>query len=274
MSAETLRIEVPLGAKPTVLWMDAGLHGPDETKRYCFEGLWVVHLYLYTGRVVINDIAYPIRPGYASIMPPGAISVTHFPDLSRHLFAHFSLPPAKENKENLVSIPIMQDLGAAFLAVQDAFEQAVGYATLHPLRAEVKLWDILWQLAGQSLVSAADPLRSHPAVQQALQMIERRLSEPIRVTDLADTIDVSHNHLTRLFHAATGMTVIEYIQNRRIQRARYLLVHSTMPIKAIASEVGIPDLHHFNKIVRKALGEAPRKVRAGRTELEQGGTEL
>jgi AraC-like DNA-binding protein len=244
--------------------MDAGLHGPNEVKRYRFEGLWILHLYLYTGRVVIDGVEFPIRPGYASLMPPGATSETYFPTLSRHLFAHFTLPATKKN---LVSIPVMQDLGAEFLSIHEAFEQALGYAAAHPLRAEVRLWDILWQLAEKSVVPAANPLRGHPAVQETLERIERGLAEPLRVADLATAVNLSHNHLTRLFHAATGMTVIAYIQSRRLQRARHLLLHSTLPIKAIAAEVGIHDLHHFNKIIRATLGAAPRKVRARRPEL-------
>jgi AraC family transcriptional regulator len=265
MHWQSLRSDVPLGAKPTLLWMDVGIHGPEEWKRYRFEGLWILHLYLYAGRIVIDDVEFPIRPGYASLMPPGATSTTYFPELSRHLFAHFTLPAARKN---LVPIPMMQDLGAEFLSLHEAFEQVIAYASVHLLRAEVRMWDILWQLADKSVVPVTDPQRRHPAVHQAIEIIERRLAEPIRVPDLAGAVDLSHNHLTRLFHAATGLTIVEYIQNRRIQRARHLLVHSTLPIKAIAEEVGIRDLHHFNKVIRKALGEAPRRVRARGPEME------
>src|SRR6266508_3472147 len=53
---------------------------------------------------------------------------------------------------------------------------------------------------------------------------------------------VSHNHLTRLFHAETGLTVIAYIRQRRMARARHLLVSSTLSIPAVAASVGISDL--------------------------------
>src|SRR5262245_34479658 len=104
MIPQTTTIDVPLGGKPTVLWMDVGCHGPDEVKQYRFEGLWILHLYTYTGRVVIDNVEYPIRPGYASIMPPGATSITYFPELSRHLFAHFTLPDTTQT----AAIPVMQ----------------------------------------------------------------------------------------------------------------------------------------------------------------------
>jgi transcriptional regulator GlxA family with amidase domain len=72
---------------------------------------------------------------------------------------------------------------------------------------------------------------------------------------------VSHNHLTRLFHAETGQTVIAYIRQRRLTRARHLLVSSTLSIPAVAASVGIPDLQAFNKACRRELGGPPRAIR-------------
>lgn len=264
MSWESHRVSVPLGERPSLLWATVGIHGPDDTRRYCFDRVWIVHLYRYTGSVEINGVTYPIRPGFASIMPPGTTSTTHFPSLSRHLFAHFSLSQSANTR---VTVRTMQDLGDKFAVIHDAFEEMMGYATAYPLRAEVRLWDILWRLAELNADPEAIPPAVHPAVQRVKQMIEIRLADRIRVADLAREIDVSQNHLTRLFRQTTGTTISAYIQSLRMQRAHYLLTHSSLSIKAIAEEVGITDLHYFNKTVRRNLGDAPRRVRARRPEI-------
>ena len=64
-----------------------------------------------------------------------------------------------------------------------------------------------------------------------------------------------------LFHAETGLTVIAYIRQRRMARARHLLVSSTLSIPAVAASVGISDLQAFNKACRRELGGSPRTVR-------------
>ncbi len=255
---------VPLGEKPSLLWATVGIHGPNETKRYCFDRIWIVHLYRYTGSVEIDGVNYPIRPGFASIMPPGATSITHFPSLSRHLFAHFLLPEVTKAQ---VMVRTIQDLGDKFAVIHDAFEEMVGYATAYPLRAEIRLWDILWRLAEMNadLENRTPPV--HPAVQHVKQMVELRLAYRLRVTDLAREIGISQNHLNRLFRMATGTSISLYIQSRRMQRAHYLLTHSSLSIKAIAEEIGFTDLHFFNKTVRRNLGEAPRRVRARRPQI-------
>ena len=107
----------------------------------------------------------------------------------------------------------------------------------------------------------ATAARRQEHLTRALAYIERHLSEPLTVPQIAAAVGVSHNHLTRLFTAGPGLTVVGYLRRRRIEHARQLLVHSTMSISAIASTVGIPDLQAFNKACRTVTGLGPRALR-------------
>ena len=91
--------------------------------------------------------------------------------------------------------------------------------------------------------------------------IESHLAGTFEVPRIAAAVGISHNHLTRLFRATTGDTVVAYIRHRRMQRARHLLRESTLPIPTVAAAVGIPDLQAFNKTCRRELGAAPRALR-------------
>ncbi|MEU6357590.1 helix-turn-helix domain-containing protein, partial [Streptomyces sp. NPDC047072] len=99
------------------------------------------------------------------------------------------------------------------------------------------------------------------ALRAAEAHVEERLAGPLSVPEIARAAGVSPTHLTRLFRADTGLTVVGYIRRRRMERARHLLVSSTLAIPAIAATVGIPDLQAFNKTCRRELGAAPRAVR-------------
>jgi transcriptional regulator GlxA family with amidase domain len=107
-------------------------------------------------------------------------------------------------------------------------------------------------------------------VSTAISYIEGNLARSLTVPSLAAVAGVSHNHLTRLFRAETGTTVVAYIRQRRMARARHLLVSSTLSIPAIAASVGIPDLQAFNKTCHRELGGAPRAVRAGNAVVGSG----
>jgi transcriptional regulator GlxA family with amidase domain len=155
----------------------------------------------------------------------------------------------------------MQDLGAQFVTINQRLEQAIGYFPTQPRRAEARLWDMLWELVAVPAIRGAAPPHRHPAVDRVCSLIELNLAESMRVPDLAREVGLSHNHLIRLFRASFGTTVVGFIQQRRVQRSKHLLLYSTLPIKVIAAEVGMADLHFFNKTIRRTLGASPRQLR-------------
>ncbi len=207
----------------------------------------------------VHDQAFPIRPGHVSITPPFVTLEHHFQGSSMHRVGHFALPVAAGSG---IPIPAMQDVGEAFTAMEASFVEAIGWFSTQPRRAEARVWDILWRLTAPAAPDGGKPTL-HPAVEKTLQSIELRLGETLGVSALADDVDLSHSHLTRLFHQAIGTSIISYIVERRVQRAQHLLVYSTQPIKTIAAQVGVPDLHQFNKTLRRALGQSPSSIRAG-----------
>ena len=232
--------------------MAIGRHGIlQHAETFRLPTLWAVHIYRYHGEIICDGHRLEIHPGFASVFPPDVEIEYRYRGESVHLYAHFQLPVTAPTG----AIPAMQDLAGDFARLNAAFEQAIGWFPTQQLRAEVRLWDILWQLA------AAEPRPTHPAVAEALRLIELRLGDVIYVTGLAKTVGLSQNHLTRLFVAATGKPIATYVRDRRVERAAHLLRHSTLPVKAIAAEVGIPDLHLFNKSIRRAFGVPPRQFR-------------
>ena len=250
---------IPLDFQPTVLIMGIGRHGTLPSERYTLGDVWCLHLYRYHGGMRVQGNEFPIRPGFVSVTPPYATLEHQFDEPHCiHAFAHFSLPVSQGGQ----TIAVMQDAGAEFDRLNAAFEEAIGFFPSSPRRAAVRVWDILWQLTGHA--QPADPAaKLHPAVRQTLQTIELNLSEPLSISDLARAVDLSHSHLSRLFRAEVGSTVIGHLRCRRIERACHLLTYSTLSPKAVAEQVGLPDLHQFNKAVRGALGVSPRAFREG-----------
>jgi len=258
MSWEMTFWQIPLNVQPTILHMGVGRHGTQPIERYQLEGLWSLHLYPYEAEMVIDSVIFPIRSGYAGITPPGARVEYRYRHPVRHHYVHFRYPATTEE---LHSIPAMQSLGDLFVTINGRLEQAIGYFPTQPRRADARLWDLLWELAATPAVHGASPSQRHPAIDRVCSLIELNLAEPMRVPNLAREAGLSHNHLIRLFRATFGTTVTGFIQQRRVQRSKHLLLYSTLPIKVIAAEVGMADLHFFNKTIRRTLGASPREIR-------------
>jgi len=218
------------------------------------EGLWSLHLYRYSADLSVAGQRAWIEPGHAGFTPPGAIAAYRFDGLSTHLYAHLEFPKDAETRD----LPLVFPVGPKFGALWAQTEEAIGLFPTDRRRAEVRIWDV-WL----SVLDAAGSIAPDvpPSVRRALELIEQRLHEPLTVADIAKEVCLSHNHLTRLFRRTTGQTVIEAIQKRRMERARHLLRFTDLPVKQIATMVGIDDLQRFNKAVRRYLGDAPTRLR-------------
>lgn len=249
MEIPALRIN--LAEPPRIAAIGIGTHGPSPRERWRLPGLWCVHAYDYDATLTLDGLALPIAPGSIGVCPAGADLIYAFPGRSTHSFSHFrpAAGPARW------TVPAMTRAGAGWRAFDQGLREAVAWWPTEPRRAEARLWDLLWRLATPAGEVA------HPLVERARRLIELRLGEPLPVSRVARELGCSHNHLIRLFRAELGTTPAAWIRARRAARARHLLTATDMAVAAIAVEVGIPDPHHFNKVVRRELGASPRAVR-------------
>lgn len=248
--------EVPISEPPEVVALGRNAHGFEPVDRYCLPDLWSLHLYGYEAELKIDGMPLEIRPGYIGLTPPGKTMETRYKGISVHIYAHFRANGTTK------SIPAMQDLGEQYDELHRRLYEMNGLASDQPTRVNARVWDVLWHLTTlQSNQAGAKAV--HPVVAKATDRIAKNLSEPISIEALAQDVGVSYSYLARLFQATHGETVVAYIRRQRLERAVYLLERSNLPIKAIASSVGIPDLQHFNKLVRSEFGRSPRAIRHG-----------
>lgn len=249
--------EIDLGRRPRIAQVGLCLHGSRSAESFRLHGLWSLHAYRYQGELRLNRSNYPFKAGCVSLIPPETLVEWRFPSSAPHYYAHFQV----ESPSSLrVQLPLLQNLGDEFDCFCDHFEELTRFQMSDPERAAVRLWDLLYRLKRES-TSPVSNQRLHPSLQIALSIIRNQQSEDIRVGAIARSMGVSHNHLTNLFRNQLGCGAREYIQRERLKRALHLLVHSSLPIKSIAIETGIPDLHYFNKLVHKRAGKSPTEYR-------------
>ncbi|WP_432942553.1 helix-turn-helix domain-containing protein [Kribbella sp. CA-253562] len=249
-------LRLALAQPPEVVNLGAGVHGVHRRRdNFQLPDLWQLHLYNYSADLTLDGTTYAVAPGFVSLTPAGMPVQFDYRGRSEHLYVHFRPRPGGEPSY----VPLVQDAGAAAPQLAELLRSAIEASPSGSARVVAEVWTALWRIAH---LNAGPPDRTgHPAVAAAIAYIEANLARPLTVPELAREAGVSHNHLTRLFHAETGTTVIAYLRRRRLTRARHLLVSSTLSIPAIAASVGIPDLQAFNKACHRELGGSPRAVR-------------
>lgn len=112
------------------------------------------------------------------------------------------------------------------------------------------------------------PESAAPAVVLRCQnLIEGELARPeVNVRWLAEQLECSPDHLSRIFRQTTGTRLTAYLQDRRIRHAKTLLEHSDMNIAEIAWATGFRYPAYFDQVFRAHTSVTPKHFRreAGR----------
>jgi len=130
-------------------------------------------------------------------------------------------------------------------------------AACEPLCAE--FFRALCAAAGtQAAVQAPDA-----RLRRALDLIEQRHAEGLRLDELAAAAGLSPNQLTRLFRARIGLTPHAYLNEARVRHSRALLRHSALPLAEVAAASGFADQAHWQRHYRRLHASTPGAYRKG-----------
>lgn len=96
---------------------------------------------------------------------------------------------------------------------------------------------------------------------QAIEYINFNLQSKLSLATIANALDKNPNYLSTQFKKEFGKTLTQYIQERRIEEAIYMLHSTNMSIQAIAQLVGIEDLSWFSKLFKSITQLTPTEYR-------------
>lgn len=88
-----------------------------------------------------------------------------------------------------------------------------------------------------------------------------RMEERILSADLAECVHISEYHFYRVFKRTTGFTPQQYIKKCRLEKARFLIEHTRLPLLEVSYKTGFADQSHLCREFRTIFGMSPRKLR-------------
>jgi AraC-like DNA-binding protein len=135
----------------------------------------------------------------------------------------------------------LRELLAAMLESQDGVKRQID--DLPALRASTR--EELWRRVNR----ARDFLHAH-------------LGTRVTLFEVAAVACLSPFHLLRTFQAAFRQTPHQYLQYCRLERAKFLLQKTRIPVTAICLDCGFTSLGSFSALFQKTFGISPRKWRA------------
>ena len=110
--------------------------------------------------------------------------------------------------------------------------------------------------------SAGNITMQNSLVENTAKYIHSHLADPLSLETIAEHLHISPSHLSRTFKKTCGESLIEYINNTRIEKAKEYLLKPDILTYEAANLVGYNDAAYFSSTFKKLTGLSPTEYRA------------
>ena len=212
-------------------------------------------------RMTANDRENSYGAGTVFIMAPGVMHRNLFPedtqllrvDINDEVFAHFDphLLPAR---------PLIVVAAEALAQLPRRIRGEFG---IGDTISRFALRGLLLELVVQSIRASRDERLADPASSWAetTRYVDTHLEVPMSMSTLARALGRDPQSVARDFRSARGISIRDYVRQRRLERAAESLVESDAALARIASEIGFFDQAHFSREFKRSMGVPPLRYR-------------
>lgn len=96
---------------------------------------------------------------------------------------------------------------------------------------------------------------------KVLKYIHNNIYDDIDIEKLASIACVTKPYLIRLFSKNFGISPLQYINQKKMEKAQLMLITGNLPIKELAYELGFNDHSYFIRLFKKITGLTPMEYR-------------
>ena len=241
-------------------------HGADQhILIYCVEG---------KGQVQIGKRHYQLSPDDLIIIPAGVphnysadekdswtIYWIHFKGAIANAVVDAMIAQFKGHRG---TITYQQKRVQLFDDIYGNLERGYGNDNLN--YANMCLWHFLSSFLYDEKFNLSERKESKQdtVIEPSINFMQQHLSEMLRLSDIAESVNVSVPHYSFLFRQKTGFAPMEYFNQLKIQKACQYLLFTDLRIKEIAEQLGIEDPYYFSRMFTRLMGVSPKEYRIKR----------
>ena len=107
----------------------------------------------------------------------------------------------------------------------------------------------------------AEKLQVSRVVKEAYEYINENFGGDCSLQTIAAAVHISPNYLHTIFCEQVGMTPFEYVLEKRMEKAKRLIIAGERSMLEIALETGFCSQSHFNKVFKARCGVTPAQYR-------------
>ena len=195
----------------------------------------------------IHDRSYDVVAGDVILIPEEFINHEIFEEA-------LALGSLYRNKE------LSPHIEALFAKIEEEYTRN-DHLTPHALKIYTEQLLLLMIRSGNMKKKEKD---GNAIVEHTMRYIQENYMNDIRLSTVAKLMNVSAEHLSRLFKKETSFGFSEYITLYRLQRAEHILMNEPgLSICEIAYACGFNDSNYFSYKFKEQYGISPTKARGG-----------
>lgn len=184
------------------------------------------------------------------------------------IFFQNYVQPLLENSssKSLILTPSIPWQKAALEAFSNTWQHCIEEPAGYEFKVRNELSEFIFLLQDH-LTSTVPPVSKKTIcdgkrIKEMLRFIHDHISEPLTITQIANTVSISESECLRCFKSTIRTTPIQYVRQYRIQRACQLLKSTQIPITEIALMCGFQDLSYFTKTFKESKNVTPTQFRS------------
>lgn len=94
-----------------------------------------------------------------------------------------------------------------------------------------------------------------------LEFVNKNYNKDITLKDVANSVNLSYNYLSKIFKDEIGKSFIDYLTELRMEKSMKLLSKGNLSIKEICQQIGYNDPNYYCKAFKKVTGKTPTEYR-------------
>ena len=159
-----------------------------------------------------------------------------------------------------------EKLREIFLEIHDCHTEKKPYFYV---KLKMLFFDFFYEMLTKHYIIpvSTEQNKSLAAVKEVLDHISLHYQENLTVSELSGLSNYSEYYFMKLFRQYTGKTLVEYINDFRMEKAKYLLTHSDAPVTEIAMQVGFNSTSYFIKKFQQSNKVSPHKYRKSMRQI-------
>jgi AraC family transcriptional regulator of arabinose operon len=219
------------------------------------------------GRLIVQDKEIPLTKGMFCVLLSGIshrISLNSEEELTLQ-WCHFRSSYEDRDLYKALQIPFhtqIADEHATSVYFVRLFDELLQDTLTSRLRIKAIMLELMSNYLDSLSLNTKDgaPTEDLQKIDMVLQYIDDHLSENIKVENLAKQVYLHPNYFIVFFKGILGYSPIQYVNQRRMETAKGLLLQPECNVSAVASQVGM-QIYYFSRMFKAHTGLTPSHYR-------------